>query len=34
LERLFINDEAKGWGWELSLRLQKMQRPLAVKPRR
>jgi hypothetical protein len=34
LERLFINDEGKGWGWELSLRLQRMQRQLAVKPRR
>ena len=33
LERLLINKEAKGWGWEISLRLQKMQRPLAVKPR-
>jgi hypothetical protein len=34
MERMFINDAGKGWGWELSLRLQKMQRPLAVKPRR
>ena len=34
LERIFINDEGKGWGWELSLRLQRMQRSLAVKPRR
>jgi hypothetical protein len=34
LERVFINDEGKGWGWELSLRLQRMQRQLAVKPRR
>ena len=34
LERMFINDEGKGWGWELSLRLQQMQRPLAIKPRR
>ncbi len=34
LERLFINDEQKGWGWEISLRLQHMQRPLAVIPRR
>ena len=34
LERMFINDEQKGWGWEISLRLQQMQRPLAVKPRR
>ena len=33
LERFFINKEGKGWGWELSLRLQQMQRPLAVKPR-
>jgi hypothetical protein len=34
LERLLINNEGKGWGWELSLRLQQMQRPLSVKPRR
>ncbi len=34
LERLFINDTGKGWSWEISLRLQQMQRPLAVKPRR
>ena len=34
LERMLINDEGKGWGWELSLRLQQMQRPLAIKPRR
>jgi hypothetical protein len=34
LERMFINDEGKGLGWELSLRLQRMQRQLAVKPRR
>jgi len=34
LERMFINDEQKGWGWEISLRLQQIQRPLAVKPRR
>jgi len=34
LERMFINDEGSGWGWELSLKLQQMQRPLAVKPRR
>jgi hypothetical protein len=34
LERIFINDERKGWGWEISLRLQQMQRPLAIKPRR
>jgi hypothetical protein len=34
LERMFINDEGKGWGWELSLRLQQLQRPLAIKPRR
>jgi hypothetical protein len=34
LERLFISDEQKGWGWEISLRLQQMQRPLAVRPRR
>jgi hypothetical protein len=34
LERAFINDKQKGWGWELSIRLQQMQRPLAIKPRR
>jgi hypothetical protein len=34
LERLLINNEGKGWGWELSLRLQQMQRPLSVRPRR
>jgi hypothetical protein len=34
LERVFINDEGKGWSWELSLRLHRMQRSLAVKPRR
>jgi hypothetical protein len=34
LERMLINDEGKGWGWALSLRLQQMQRPLAAKPRR
>ena len=34
LERLFINNQGKGWGWELSLRLQQMQRLLAVRPRR
>ena len=34
VERMLINDKGKGWGWELSLRLQKLQRPLAVKTRR
>jgi len=34
LERLFINDTGKGWSWEISMRLQRMQRPLAVIPRR
>ncbi|MBU4226478.1 MAG: hypothetical protein KKC71_11755 [Chloroflexi bacterium] len=34
LERMLLNDEGKGWGWELSLRLQQMQRPLSVKPRK
>jgi hypothetical protein len=34
MERMLINNEGRGWGWELSLRLQQMQRPLAVKPRR
>ncbi len=34
LERFFVNDNGKGWSWEISLRLQQMQRPLGVKPRR
>jgi hypothetical protein len=34
LERLLINDEQKGLGWELSLRLGRMQRQLETKPRR
>jgi hypothetical protein len=34
LERMFINDEQRGWGWAISLRLQQLQRPLAIKPRR
>ena len=34
LERVFINDKGKGWSWEISLRLQRLQRSLAVKPRR
>jgi hypothetical protein len=34
LERILIDNEGKGWRWELSLRLQQMQRPLALKPRR
>jgi hypothetical protein len=34
LERMLINDTGRGWGWRISLRLQQMQRPLAVKPRR
>ena len=34
LERMFINDEGRGWSWELSIRLQKLQRPLSIKPRR
>ncbi len=33
VERFFINDEGKGWSWEISLRLQRIQRPLASKPR-
>jgi len=33
LERMLINDKGKGIGWALALRLQKMQRPLAVRPR-
>ncbi len=34
LERIFINDKGSGWSWEISLRLQRMQRALAAKPRR
>ncbi|HTX89781.1 MAG TPA: hypothetical protein VMC09_01075 [Anaerolineales bacterium] len=34
LERIFINDEGRGWRWEISLRLQKIQKALPVRPRR
>jgi hypothetical protein len=34
LERKLISNNQNGWGWELSIRLQQMQRPLAIKPRR
>jgi hypothetical protein len=34
MERMLINNEGRGWGWELSLKLQQMQRPLSIKPRR
>lgn len=34
LEHAFITDLGAGWSWEISLRLQQMQRRLAVKPRR
>ena len=34
LERMFINDKGRGWSWELALRLQRMQKSLAVRPRR
>jgi hypothetical protein len=34
LERLFITNQGKGLSWELSIRLQQMQRPLAIRPRR
>ncbi len=34
MERMLINNEGRGWGWEMSLKLQQMQRPLAIKPRR
>jgi hypothetical protein len=34
LERVFINGEQRGWKWTVSLRLQQMQRPLAIRPRR
>jgi hypothetical protein len=34
LERVFINDEQRGWRWTVSLRLQQMQRSLAIRPRR
>ncbi|MFH1523830.1 MAG: hypothetical protein ABIF04_02600 [Chloroflexota bacterium] len=34
LERMLISDDQRGWGWEISIRLQQMQRPLAIKPRR
>ncbi len=31
LEHVFINDKGKGWSWEISLRLQRMQQQLDVK---
>jgi hypothetical protein len=34
LEHVFVNDKGAGWGWTMSLYLQRMQRPLASKPRR
>jgi hypothetical protein len=34
LERMMLGEQQKGWKWELSLRLQQWQRPLAVRPRR
>jgi hypothetical protein len=34
LERVFINNSGRGLSWELSIRLQQMQRPLAIRPRR
>jgi hypothetical protein len=34
LERKLISNNQNGWGWELSIRLQQMQRPLGIKPRR
>jgi hypothetical protein len=34
LERMLISNDQKGWGWELSIRLQQLQRPLSIKPRR
>ncbi len=34
LERLFVNDKAHGWAWEISLRLRRLQAPLESIPRR
>lgn len=34
MERMLITDLGRGWRWELALRLQQLQRPLAIKPRR
>jgi hypothetical protein len=34
MEHLFINDKGRGWSWEISLRLQKLQRELGSNPRR
>ena len=34
LERMFITDNGRGWSWEMALRLQRMQKTLAVRPRR
>jgi hypothetical protein len=34
LEHMFINDKGRGWSWEVSLRLQQMQRRLGTQVRR
>ncbi len=34
LERMSISEQQKGWRWEISLRLQRMQRSLAIRPRK
>jgi hypothetical protein len=34
LEHVFINDKGRGWSWEISLRLQRMQRRLDTQVRR
>ena len=34
LEHVFINDKGKGWSWEISLRLQRMQKQMDTKVRR
>jgi hypothetical protein len=34
IERMFINDEASGWSWEIAMQLSRWERPLGLKPRR
>jgi hypothetical protein len=33
MEHVFINDKGRGWSWEISLRLQKLERKLGSNPR-
>ncbi len=34
LERLLVNDKGDGWGWEIGLRLRRLERRLGSRPRR